>query len=303
MPKVSIIVPVYKVEEYLPKCVDSILNQTFKDFELLLIDDGSPDKSGTICEEYAIGDSRIRVFHKKNGGVSSARNYGLDKATGEYVMFVDSDDEIAPVTIQRCYTLASSNGIDLLQYSLTRRSNELGILKGSSELMSVLEYINKKFLIVGIGGSFIKRSIIEQHSTRFNESLKLAEDLIFIHTILASSDKCLRLFDILYYYRDNTSSSSNNQKTVDMIKSCKEELKLKQMLPQFASSIDYSVTHYILSIIINNDYDYNDLYELIKLSLPHNRKLMSGTQLVFALIANINIHLAIKIVKWKYNVK
>ena len=78
MPKVSIIVPVYKAEKYLNRCVDSILAQTFTDFELLLIDDGSPDRSGEICDEYAKKDSRIRVFHKKNGGVSSARNLGLD---------------------------------------------------------------------------------------------------------------------------------------------------------------------------------------------------------------------------------
>ena len=81
-PKISIIVPVYKVERYLPHCIDSILAQTFTDFELLLIDDGSPDNSGKICDEYAAKDTRIRVFHKDNGGVSSARNFGLDNANG-----------------------------------------------------------------------------------------------------------------------------------------------------------------------------------------------------------------------------
>lgn len=92
MPKISVIVPVYNAEKYLSKCIDSVLAQTFSDWELLLIDDGSPDRSGEICDEYAAKDSRIRVFHKQNGGVSSARNLGLDKAKGEYVTFVDSDD-------------------------------------------------------------------------------------------------------------------------------------------------------------------------------------------------------------------
>ena len=92
MPKVSIIVPVYKAEKYLNRCIDSILAQTFTDWELLLIDDGSPDRSGDICDEYAKKDTRIRVFHKKNGGVSSARNAGLDVAKGQWVVFVDSDD-------------------------------------------------------------------------------------------------------------------------------------------------------------------------------------------------------------------
>lgn len=91
-PLISVIVPVYNVERYLNQCIDSILAQTYKDFELILVDDGSKDKSGEICDEYVKKDSRIRVFHKKNGGVSSARNYGIDNAQGTYICFVDSDD-------------------------------------------------------------------------------------------------------------------------------------------------------------------------------------------------------------------
>ena len=93
-PKISIIVPVYNVEQFLRHCIDSILNQSFADFELLLIDDGSKDASGEICDKYAVKDSRIRVFHKENGGVSSARNLGLENAKGEWVTFVDADDSL-----------------------------------------------------------------------------------------------------------------------------------------------------------------------------------------------------------------
>lgn len=95
MPKISVIVPVYNVEKYLHRCVDSILAQTFTDFELLLVNDGSKDSSGVICDEYAAKDSRVKVFHKENGGVSSARNLGLDNAKGEWVTFVDSDDWVS----------------------------------------------------------------------------------------------------------------------------------------------------------------------------------------------------------------
>lgn len=93
-PTISVIVPVYNTEKYLRRCIDSVLAQTYADFELLLIDDGSKDKSGEICDEYAQKDARVRVFHKENGGVSSARNLGLDNARGEWVAFVDSDDYI-----------------------------------------------------------------------------------------------------------------------------------------------------------------------------------------------------------------
>lgn len=95
MCEISIIVPVYKVEPYLRKCLDSILAQTFTNFEVILVDDGSPDNSGKICDEYAIKDSRVRVIHKENGGLSSARNAGIDIAQGKYLGFVDSDDYIA----------------------------------------------------------------------------------------------------------------------------------------------------------------------------------------------------------------
>lgn len=97
MTKISVIVPVYKVEKYIGECINSILAQTFKDFELILVDDGSPDKSGEICDSYAKKDNRIKIFHKKNGGVSSARNFGIDKAVGEWLCFIDSDDTILPI--------------------------------------------------------------------------------------------------------------------------------------------------------------------------------------------------------------
>ena len=94
-PMISIIIPVYNVEKYLHKCLGCIINQTYKTFELILVDDGSSDKSGEICDDYALRDSRIRVFHIKNGGAASARNFGLENAVGEWIAFVDSDDYIS----------------------------------------------------------------------------------------------------------------------------------------------------------------------------------------------------------------
>ena len=94
MPSISIIVPVYKVEKYLDRCVESLVRQTFDDIEIILVDDGSPDKSGKMCDEWEKKDERIRVIHKKNGGLSEARNYGIEAARGDYVAFIDSDDWI-----------------------------------------------------------------------------------------------------------------------------------------------------------------------------------------------------------------
>ncbi len=113
-PKISIIVPVYKAEKYLHRCVDSILAQTFTDFELLLIDDGSPDSSGEICDQYASVDSRVRVFHKPNGGVSSARQCGLDNAQGEYTIHADPDDWVEPDMLQELYAEAKRSNADMV---------------------------------------------------------------------------------------------------------------------------------------------------------------------------------------------
>ena len=110
---ISIIVPVYKVEQYLPKCMDSLLAQTYDHFEVLLIDDGSPDKCPEICDRYAAQDARVKVFHKQNGGQSTARNLGLDNAKGEYIAFVDSDDYVSPFYLERLYRRLTEDHTDL----------------------------------------------------------------------------------------------------------------------------------------------------------------------------------------------
>lgn len=122
MPQISVIVPVYNAERYLHRCVDSILSQTFSNFELLLINDGSKDSSGAICDEYAAKDPRVRVFHKENGGVSSARNLGLDNACGEWIAFVDSDDWISENYLESM--LVFDTDINFSSVSLVSESNQ-----------------------------------------------------------------------------------------------------------------------------------------------------------------------------------
>ena len=110
---ISVIVPIYQTERYLPRCIDSILAQSFRDFELLLIDDGSKDNSGAICDWYARQDSRVRVFHKENGGISDTRNFGLDHAKGDYIAFVDSDDYIGHDYLKILMEMAVENDADM----------------------------------------------------------------------------------------------------------------------------------------------------------------------------------------------
>lgn len=120
MPKISIIIPMYNVEKYLRRCLDSVTNQTFPDFQAICVDDGSPDNSGAIAEEYAAKDKRFVVVHKENGGLSDARNAGLPYATGEYIMYLDSDDFIHPQTMEIAYTMAQRDGSDIVSFAYDR---------------------------------------------------------------------------------------------------------------------------------------------------------------------------------------
>ena len=113
MPTISVIVPVYKVEPYIRKCVDSILGQTFSDIQVILVDDGSPDQCGKICDEYAKQDNRVEVIHKENGGLSDARNAGIPYAKGEYIIFLDSDDYIENDMFEYMYTRIKDSGADM----------------------------------------------------------------------------------------------------------------------------------------------------------------------------------------------
>lgn len=146
----SIIVPVYKVENYLPRCVDSILAQTVRDFELILVDDGSPDRCGAICDEYALQDSRIRVIHKKNGGLSSARNAGLDIARGQWLGFVDSDDRIVPDCYEKLLACAEGQKVKLVcagRWDVSERTGETtpGLCPEKEESVSGMELARRIF--------------------------------------------------------------------------------------------------------------------------------------------------------------
>lgn len=122
---ISVIVPVYKVEKLLNKCVNSIINQTLKEIEIILVDDGSPDNCGTMCDDYASKDSRIVVIHKKNGGLSSARNAGIDIAKGEYLMFVDSDDYVEPNFCEKAYQIIKQNNVTCASFGFFEHKNKI----------------------------------------------------------------------------------------------------------------------------------------------------------------------------------
>ena len=222
MPKFSIIVPVYNVEKYINKCIDSLISQTLKDIEIILVDDGTPDKSGEICDEYAKKDDRIKVIHKKNEGVSAARNDGLAAATGEWVIFCDSDDWMEQNACELMYLNGEKVGAsvviaDIFQViGINKKycrifNNEFIIdnLKDKEHLLASVYYQNCSCLtpkkhMVGYGGPWnkaVKRSLLINNDIKFDPIFKGDfDDRYFALNIYLSADKILYIQKPVYNY-------------------------------------------------------------------------------------------------------
>ena len=203
---ISIIVPIYNTEKYLDRCIQSILAQTYTDFELLLIDDGSTDSSGVICDRYAELDSRVRVFHKENGGVSSARNLGLDNAIGEWITFVDSDDFVYQDWLAN-YDISNSINPDLIcqgvecsiKLSSSDRNEKYsfnfgGLIKDGLLLLHEYHILGYVFI------KLFKKNIIDAYRIRFDEQLKFKEDELFVLSYMTHCETMLSFKKIGYYY-------------------------------------------------------------------------------------------------------
>ena len=206
--KISVILPVYNSANYLRRCVDSILAQSFEDFELILVNDGSTDKSGEICEEYALKDSRVCVFHKENGGVSSARNLGLDYVNGEVCVFVDSDDYIDKTYLEVLY----SNGLyDLVVcgYMAEGRENYFYRPYPNEEYTCIKDLLNKNRRFSNPICRGYKSSIIKKNNIRFDENLHLYEDLIFNLDYCQYVSSAKTYSDCLYHYISTPNSLSS----------------------------------------------------------------------------------------------
>ena len=188
---ISIITPIYNAEQYLYRCIDSILSQSYPDFELLLIDDGSKDSSGAICDEYAAKDSRVRVFHKENGGVSSARNIGLDNALGEYITFCDADDYVGTEWLA-AYCGAMEHKLDFIVQGFYKIigddtvENMLPPFTGKSrvELQELVKRLVTSSCFGYIWVKAFRRELVESHKIRFDENSSFTEDAQFIAACL-----------------------------------------------------------------------------------------------------------------------
>lgn len=223
--KVSIIVPVYNVEKYLEKCLKSLISQSYKNIEIILIDDGSKDNSGRICDEYKRKDSRIKVIHKENAGVSEARNSGIQKATGKYLCFVDADDFVMDNYVEYMHQLIVKDSSDIAictkmfsNFNEKQTSEEvIENLDGENAIIRILNYR----MPIGVYSRIFKKDLIEDNRIRFLKDIYMGEGFNFNVACFQKAKKVIVSNYKVYYYRRNNATSAT---TKFSIKKCENSL-------------------------------------------------------------------------------
>lgn len=234
----SIIVPIYKVEKYIHKCISTLIGQTYSDIEIILIDDGSPDRCPKICDEYAKLDNRIIVIHKQNGGLSDARNAGLEIATGDYVIFVDSDDYINSDTCERLLKYAETNCDVLIGDATVEGANiEMAHIQPTMKVYSGIEYLNEAFHAdkapMAAWLNIYKRSFLVENGLRFKQGI-LHEDEQFTPRILLLATSVIVTGVNFYHYfiRENsiTTKGDKRKNATDLYNTCCELEKIYESI-------------------------------------------------------------------------
>ncbi|WP_343338753.1 Undecaprenyl-phosphate 4-deoxy-4-formamido-L-arabinose transferase [Terrisporobacter petrolearius] len=229
--KISVIVPIYNVEQYLRKCVDSIINQTYKNLEIILVDDGSPDNCPTICDEYAKKDKRVRVIHKKNGGLSDARNAGLEIVTCDFITFVDSDDWIKLDTYEIMMKAMNEYNADIVVSNINyvydnkvnKKYNE-GKIHVFNKEEAMNELIHDGLVQAVVWNKLYKKDLINDMKFKVG---KINEDEFFTYKICAKAEKVVYMPNTLYQYRqrENSIMGSYSLKRLDSVDALYERLQ------------------------------------------------------------------------------
>lgn len=202
-PLISVIVPVYNVKEYVRKCLKSIVSQTYKNIEVLVVDDGSTDGSGEICDEFSLSDSRVKVFHKKNGGLSSARNAGLKKAKGEFVCFVDSDDYVRKDFIGQLYSSVDKNEADIAVCGYNDDIPRREVLSGEEATIKLL--IQQENIEILAWNKIYRRTLFSENGVEFPEGKK-HEDNLTTYKLLSFARRVAYVSESLYVYIERDDS-------------------------------------------------------------------------------------------------
>ena len=287
---ISIIIPVYKVEEYLNKCINSIRNQTYKNIEIILVDDGSPDKCGAMCDEYAKTDNRIKVIHKKNEGLSEARNAGIEIAKGKYITFVDSDDYVIDTYISFLYNLIKENDADMsmgkhyIQYP--KRTMDTGTGKkyelNAKEALEMCLYSND--IDVSAWAKLYKAELFKE--IRYPKA-RVFEDSATIYKLIDKSKKIAFKSEPIYYYviRENSIINKGfDHRMLDLIKSTEEMTQFtKKKYPELEKAANRRMMYAYLSTLTQmlrrNHIDAEIEKKLLEYIKAHSREVLKDKRI------------------------
>lgn len=275
MPKVSIIVPVYKVEPYLKRCVDSLTNQTLKDIEIILVDDGSPDNCPKICDGFAKQDSRIKVIHKQNGGLSSARNAGIAVSTGDYLGYIDSDDYAEPDMFERLYNCAVQQNVDFVMADYYRlcdgikKEKSLDIRAGLYTKQDIINEIFPMLImresvdfgpLLSVWHCLYKTDFIKSNNLYFDEDVKWSEDCIYSAILGYFADSFYYLKgECVYNYIQNSGSISTSYKPLSWQVYCLMNKKLREFFENktdfdFSRQLDLHILYFACNVFAQLKY-------------------------------------------------
>ena len=236
-PLISVLVPVYNNEKYIGQCVESIIHQTFTNWELILVDDGSTDSSPSICDKYASDDCRIKVIHEENRGVASARNTGLDYAAGDWIMMVDGDDWISCDTLKKTFDKAVESNSDIVRFGVFYEYGKYSRVCIPEVLEHKSDYVCRmisRHYILSAWGNLVKAAIWRNINPRFTAGLDFGEDYSVTPRLFHEAEKIEILNQPLYHYRQNLSGyvHSFNRKSAQNLVSC------ERVIDHFFSNID-----------------------------------------------------------------
>ena len=274
-PLISIIIPVYNTEKYLSRCIDSVINQTYRNLEILIVNDGSTDNSGAICDSYAQQESRIRVFHKKNGGLSSARNFGIDVCSGEYLGFVDSDDWIEPnmydtmlhTVLDRKTQICVCGRYDVDSFTGNRT---VGLCPQINEVISSEECVGRMLIWDGLDSSAVDKLFSKDLFTDVRFPLgRLSEDVAILYRVVfkTTTVSLINIPFYNYYHRENSITTSNvfNDAKLDTVKHSEIILSwIKEHYPLLVSNAMFfraSMIVYAYEVVSHYDLYSNQKYK------------------------------------------
>lgn len=283
-PKVSVIIPIYKAEAYLYRCLDSILAQTLSDFEIILVDDGSPDHSGAICDEYAQRDSRIRVFHKKNGGVASARQLGTDNAVGKYSIHCDPDDWVEPEMLQKMYLIAEKEDADVVMCDFMMHSPKGTYHKSQQPVSLSPEDILRGIIGPELQGSMcnrlIRHSLYKKYGIHYFEGINYCEDNLIWMQLYQHDIKTSYIGEAFYHYEwgeGNHITMNNDLQTWQSLMNYHKKA-LEMMPAKYAELIKEMAIPCIVSGFIKHYLKAGD-YRLFKLTNEQIKQKVDGKRI------------------------